>query len=476
MKLRLNYHFSTCVVIAWLVFFIVLFMNFSMAWIHKHFARVNLDEIALIMQIGTTGVDSGLLSSFIKGVVRKSLIWSTVLAAVCYFMSYYKYIYVAVYVVLFVLLVYRTAVSNFQFVSFFQVTSSDFYEKEYVDLETARINFKNKRNVLFIVLESMEKQYADEEMFGTGGLTPNLTKLAKKNVSFDRYNSLLGTNHTIAAITGMVSGLPLFFSSFQNVEKMLGASGVGTIFKNNGYQTWSMFPASGTFSLKSNYLQRMGFDNIYDGHRLRKMLDHEIDVKPFGGVDDANLFKVTKPIISEIIKSKQPYFILMETINTHCDGYYTQACRDMGFAQENQEDIAKCEDKIIYDFIRWFRQQDPNAVVVLVDDHAQHTGGIMKKLRRAETRNLENIFINTNLFSGVDTKRPIMAFDICPTLVEVAGAEIEGCRLGLGTSLTKRCANVPTLRERFEDKELENIMKQKNKLYYYLATGKGEKK
>lgn len=475
MKLRLNYHFSMRAVIAWLVFFVVLFMNFGMAWTYEYFARVNLDEIALILQIGTTGVDRGLLHSFIKAVVYKSLLWSTVLATVCYLFSYYRYVYIVMYAIMVILLGFRISVSNFQLGSFFQMTSSDFYEKEYVDLESAKINFKNKRNVLFIVLESMEKTYADEDIFGTGGLTPNLTKLAKKNVSFDRYNSLLGTNHTIAAITGMVSGLPLFFSSFQSVEKMLGATGIGTIFKNNGYQTWSMFPASGGFSLKTNYLRRMGFDHIYDGYQLRQKLGYDIDVKPFGGVDDANLFKVTKPMISEIIKSKQPYFILMETINTHCEGYYTQACRDMGFAQENQEDIAKCEDKIIYDFVRWFIKQDPNAVVVLVNDHVQHTGAIMEKLGKSKTRNLENIFINTNLFSGVDTKRPIMAFDICPTLVEVAGAEIEGCRLGLGTSLTKRCVNVPTLRERFEDKELENIMKQKNKLYYYLATGKGEK-
>ena len=65
--------------------------------------------------------------------------------------------------------------------------------------------------------------------------------------------------------------------------------------------------------------------------------------------------------------------------------------------------------------------------------------------------------------------------DFFPTIIESAGARINGCKLGLGTSLSNRCKDVKTMRERFSDKELENKMEQKNDLYYKLATGREKK-
>ena len=247
----------------------------------------------------------------------------------------------------------------------------------------------------------------------------------------------------------------------------------GKIFKKNGYQTYSFFPASGRFSLKENFLRRMGFDTVYDGEKLMSMLDYELEVKPFDGIDDGTLFNMTKPMIKDIIKGKKPYFILMETINVHSEGYFTQACRDLGFAQETLEDIIKCEDRIIADFIKWFRAQDPSAIVILINDHRAHlTLGSLEQLEKLKSRPLANAFINTNVFYGTDVKRPVAAFDFFPTIIEAAGGKIAGCRLGLGTSLTAQCRGVLTLREKYGDKELERLMEQKNDLYYKLATGK----
>ena len=473
--MRLKVDINKKLVFLWLGLLFILLLECSIKWIGGLFGRINMDEIALVLQIGTDGIDAGIFWSFVRKVVLRATGWSIVLAGVCAILRKYKFVPIVVWSILVVILGVRIIDANIQLGSFFNnAPPSDFYEREYVFPENATISFENKRNVLMIALESMEKSYANEEIFGPGGLTPNLTKMERDNVSFENYHVLSGTTHTIAAITGMVTGLPLFFSSYKNIEKMLGASGIGTIFTKNGYQTWSFFPATGKFSLKENFLRRMGFENIYDGVRLRSMLDYELEVEPFGGIDDGTLFNITRPMIVDIIKSKKPYFIFMETINTNCDGYYTQHCRDLGFAQENMEDIAKCEDKIVFDFIQWFRKQDPTAVVILVDDHMQHTGEIMNKLKTLEARPLNNVFINANVFAGVDETRPVAAFDFFPTVVEAAGGKIKGCRLGLGTAMTKRCSGVQTLREKYGDAELQRLMEQKNNLYYKLSVGEVE--
>jgi phosphoglycerol transferase MdoB-like AlkP superfamily enzyme len=295
--------------------------------------------------------------------------------------------------------------------------------------------------------------------------------LEQDNVSFVNYQALSGFSFTIASIVGMTTGLPLYYTDHRVKEKMLGATGLGNVLIKHGYRTWALFPASGKFSLKENFLRRIGFQNIYDGERFRSMLRSRYDANPFDGVDDASLFEASKPLISRIIHSDIPYFIFMETINTHLKGYKTQACRNMGFEQETQADIVKCEDKIVYDFISWFMKQDPNAVVVLINDHNQRTGDTIEKLKQADKRTLVNAFINTDVFDGANLNRPVAVMDFFPTVIEAAGGEISGCRLGLGTALTTRCAKTRTLREKFGDDDLQMLMKQENELYHRLSVG-----
>ena len=468
--MKISKVFNRYFFILFLICFVMLLCAETVNWINKVFHRVNFDEIALVISAGPGGIDMGLFWSFFRRVIFRAFGWSVVLALIGELRVKYIRLIIGVFAVSF--LIYRVARANIETGSFFGGAISDFYETHYVAPENVKITFPEKHNVLVIALESLEKIYDNHDMFGETGLIPNITKLEKQNISFEKYHALSGLTHTIAAITGFATGLPLFYSGYKGVKKMTGVkTGIGTIFKNNGYETYSIFPASGRFSLKTDFLERMGFDTIYDGIKLDKMSNVELQEKPFDGVDDATLFELSKPIITDIVKSGKPYFLFMETINTHCRGYFTQACRDMGFPQNNMEDIARCEDKLIYDFVVWFMKTDPKAVVILLDDHNQHSGSLARKLAHIPDRPLSNVFINARALRGADVNRPVSAMDMFPTIVESAGGVIDGCRLGLGTSLSKRCAGVKTLREMFAPDELNGKMEQSNNLYYELATG-----
>ncbi len=477
MRLKLNFKINRKFFYIWLGLFCLVALSLAVRWTTKQFGRINLDEIALVMHVGLGGMDSGLLGSFIHKVVVRGAFISLGLSILCQLFAQYKFVTKICFAIVGLAIVFRLCTGNVQLGSFFYTTTSNFYETEYVDPETTIVRFpKKRRNVLLIVLESIEKSYANADVFPNGVLTPRITNLENNHISFHRYEVLSGLTHTIAAITGMTTGLPLFFTGYKQVEKMVGAHGIGNVLKKHGYQTWAMFPASGDFSLKANFLRRIGFDNVYDGVYFKSLLTRPLDVSPFDGVDDASLFTMARPMISDIISADKPYFILMETVNTHCEGYFTQACRDMGFPQQEMSDIFKCEDAIISDFVKWFRKQDPDAVVVLINDHTLHSGDeILQAIEDIEVRALANVFINTNVFYGADMNRPVAAFDFFPTIIEAAGGEITGCRLGLGTSLTARCGDVPTLREKYGDQDLELLMEQRNDLYYQLATGKRQK-
>ena len=458
-----------------LSFFLILFTARSIHWIYHMFKRVNFDEIAIVLSTGATGTDSGLLMSFHKDCTFSALGIAAAISIICYLLRKKHFITPICFLICFGCLTFEATSSNIEFGSFFNFEKSNFYETEYIAPDSVDISWQTKRNVVFIALESIEKAYGNPKIF-PDVLTPEITSLEKQNVSFENYNSISGLSHTIAAITGFTTGLPLFYTRIRKIEKMLGVrDGIGTIFANNGYQTLSMFPATGRFSLKENFMHRMGFQTVIDGEKIStdlisKSPDTHYD-NLFGGVDDGTFFEYSKPFITNLIKSKKPYFIFMETINTHLDGYPTEYCRNLGFAQETMADITKCDDKIVGDFVKWLRKADPTAVIILVNDHTQSTGELINTLEKLDTRPLANVFINTNVFDGANFERPITAMDFFPSVIEAAGGKISGCKLGLGVSLTKRCADTNTLRERYGDIELQHKMEQKNDLYWYLASG-----
>ena len=454
--------------------FFILFLTRSIHWVYHSFKRVNFDEIAIVLSTGASGADYGLLMSFIKDCFLPAFGIAFGIVILRQIFRSKRFITPIALFICSCFLGFEICTSKIEFGSFFNFKKSNFYETEYVAPDTVEISWPTKRNVLFIALESIEKAYGNPDVFNPI-LTPEITSLEKNNISFENYNSMSGLSHTIAAITGFTTGLPLFYTRIKNIEKMLGVkNGLGTIMAENGYQTWSIFPATGRFSLKENFMHRMGFDTILDGDKIYADLQQKqinIPDRPFGGIDDGTLFDYSKPIIKDIIKSKKPYFIFMETINTHLYGYPTEYCKQKGFSQENMADITKCDDKIIGDFIRWFQSADPSAVIVLINDHTQSAGTLMDVLKNLDNRTLANVFINTNVFDGTNLSRPVSAMDFFPTIIESAGGQISGCRLGLGVSLTKRCENTKTLRERYTDSELKQKMEQKNNLYYYLASG-----
>ena len=92
-----------------------------------------------------------------------------------------------------------------------QAKSSDLYENYYADPRTTKIEFpEKKRNLIYIICESMESTFADPSAGGgfKKSLIPELTKLAKENTDFSSDPKTLNggltpgnTGWTIAGIT-----------------------------------------------------------------------------------------------------------------------------------------------------------------------------------------------------------------------------------------------------------------------------------
>ena len=152
---------------------------------------------------------------------------------------------------------------NLEFVNFVrhQMIVTTIYQEQYVEPREVQYQFpKEKRNLIYIFLESMEVTYTSTRQGGaeTYDLIPELRNLAQENINFSPNIgfggsfTLPGTTWTMAAMVGQTSGLPLKLpfdgeKYYGNYSKMLpGAWTLGDILGEAGYHQVLMMGSDST--------------------------------------------------------------------------------------------------------------------------------------------------------------------------------------------------------------------------------------
>ena len=131
-----------------------------------------------------------------------------------------------------------------------------------IHISSVNITFpEQKRNLIYIFLESMEMTYADKENGGAfkQNVIPELTQLAQENEDFSGKSSKLnggysmpGTTWTMGAMFGQTSGLPLNISidgnSMDTQDSFFpGITTLGDILQNEGYSQTLLIGSEATF-------------------------------------------------------------------------------------------------------------------------------------------------------------------------------------------------------------------------------------
>ena len=168
-----------------------------------------------------------------------------------------------------------------QFVSA-AATESEFIEDHYVDPNYADLTFpEQKRNLIYIFLESMETTFGETEAGGPiyDNFIPELTQLAQENVNFSNDSgvggalSFSGTTWTAAAMVTQTSGLnvqvPLDAEYFGGENGyMPGVVSIGEILEAEGYNQTLLVGSDAEFGGRDAYFTEHGNYNIVDLNTL----------------------------------------------------------------------------------------------------------------------------------------------------------------------------------------------------------------
>ena len=356
-----------------------------------------------------------------------------------------------------------------------QTNDSIFIADEYVDPESINIQFpEQKRNLIYIFLESMETRFysAEDGGLSENDLIPEISTLAKENLNFTDTNkiggahTLPGTTWTIAAMTAQTSGVPLKISVEDNSLDqhsifLGGAYSIGEILENNGYHNFLLLGSESAFGGRKNLFEQHGNYEIWD---FKSAMDEKrISEKVWWGYSDDDLFRFAKEKILKLSEQENPFNFTMLTADTHFpDGYECKDCQNKW--DEQYKNVISCSSKKLGEFISWIKQQDfyENTTIVISGDHLTMQSNFFESKESQEyEKKVVNVIINPAV-EAENTSRTYSTFDLYPTTLAALGAQIEGDRLALGTNLF---SNEPTLIEKYGLEYVNRELMKTSKFY-----------
>ena len=300
----------------------------------------------------------------------------------------------------------------------------------------------NKKNLVYIYAESLEKSYFNAELFPN--LTPNLSKLIKQNaVEFTNIGQTIGTGFTLGGMIASQCGVPLFTESHGNsmsgIEKFYPkAVCISDILKLDNYYLSFLKGASVKFSGADKFYKTHNFDSIVGKDELLKNIDKDY-INGWGLYDDT-LLDLAYEEFEKLSKTKDNFALFLLTLDTHHpNGQLSKSCSNDLYSDGSNPilNTVKCTDILVSNFIEKIQKSNfsKNTIIVLTSDHLAMRNSAYDILNKEKDRkNLFVVFDSENKeYKSIN--KPGKSLDISSTILSFLGKDID---IGLGRNLLFR--------------------------------------
>ena len=465
-------------------------LYFSIKWMFKTWTNLTMDELVYHMTAPLEGTNDGMIQEYLDVCAVPAILM--LLLVVILFIAWrtkkrwYVVMGASIIVPIIVSGVSVHGAWNELDVGSFvdgQSTYSSFIDDNYVDPADVSLTFpEQKRNLIYIFLESMEMTYADKENGGAfdKNVIPELTELAQANEDFSGEDkelnggyAMTGATWTMGAMFAHTSGIPLSISidgNDMNTQEhfFAGAVTLGDILESAGYCQNLMIGSDATFGGRRLYFTEHGNYNIYDYNYASENGLIPPDYRVWWGYEDEKLFSFAKDKLTELSQQSTPFNFTMLTVDTHFeDGYPCELCTDE-FGNNQYANVMACSSRQVKELVDWIQQQDfyENTTIVIAGDHPTMDKDFCEDVDDDYTRKVYTTYINPAAELETTEKRNYTTFDNFPTTLAALGVKIDGNRLGLGTNLF---SSTQTLTERFGIDKMESELKKKSKMMEKLG-------
>lgn len=348
----------------------------------------------------------------------------------------------------------HTVERKFHVKEFFARTDSPFISQHYANLDvpaTAQSGGNDQRNLIVIVLESMESGYRNAQIYGEN-LIPELTELEKEGVSLKGYRKTPGGFFTIDGVSAQLLGMPLTQLPYDihtaaNHKKygtlLRHSAGVFNVLQTRGYETVSFAGTPGAFTHQRDFLKVHGVSSPYFAEDWKSQ-GYALDRNTRGRWDFNDTFVMSR-MKDWLSKShSKPFAVLFESIDTHFP---------VGFAPEGHRQIGDHRDSVRYsshlvgEFIKWAKTQPwySNTTIYIAGDHQwqDFQNDFTKLTKQDHHRGIFSLILNPARTDLHLKECGFSAMDVAPTLLEAMGLTVKSHKgeqpvehkMGLGVSL-----------------------------------------
>lgn len=312
---------------------------------------------------------------------------------------------------------------------------STFWQRNYSDVDSLKIS-GGGRNLILIIMESMEN-WPD-------GLTPEIERMAEDNLSFSDIEPFGGGTHiagaenTYCSTVSKTTGVPVLRRYKYPGMDLIGVKGLYDVLHDFGYRNVFLQGTDANFSGLNSFMEHHGIDALYDMNNLKDEWDMDSFFRNFrtfsAGITDRRLYDISKKVLDTLSNGK--FSLTIATIETHFPyGFYDKNCLEKpeSFSEKSKfKATLQCASRQVYEFVNWVKKQSffENTQIVIVGDHL-FMGDFFVENRK---RRWVDIFVNAAVPSPQKNRR-FTSIDMAPTILEGMGFQIEGHKMGLGTSL-----------------------------------------
>ena len=449
-------------ILAWLIFCFSVFIFCSVWWLLSVWTNLTMEELLYHLSAPLEGTGKNVVSDYLLHYGLIELIVVVVIALILIILKKKhvrtRWFYAGILLIAISLLAGAFVRFNKRMglVEYLQTNylPSQFIEDNYVDPAEAVITFpEQKRNLIYIYLESMEVTYTSCENGGAfyQNIIPELVDLAHEGEDFSGPEpyinggaSLKGAGFTMGAMFAQSAGLPLkaegvnanYISSQDSIYPL--ATCIGDILEDAGYTNEIMFGSNAQFGGRKAFYQGHGNYKINDYNYALETGLIPPDYYVFWGYEDEKLFGFAKDELLELSSKSQPFNFTMLTVDTHFeDGYVCELCGSEYYDGDQYSNVMACSSKQVGDFVDWIKQQDfyENTTIIICGDHPTMDGDFCADVSPDYTRKVFTTILNAPISPVREDYRSYSTMDMFPTTLAALGAEIDGDQLGMGVNL-----------------------------------------
>ena len=320
--------------------------------------------------------------------------------------------------------------------------TTDFSLADYYVAPTVAEN-PDPKNLVVIYLESAENAFGDERYVEENAFAP-LEGVTQGWQSIENLKQFDGGGWTMAGIVGTQCGVPLRGTQTAQAgrldeigahssEFMAGATCLGDVLRQAGYENVFLGGADASFASKGNFLRTHGFDEVHD---LEHWREEGVAEESEWGASDRSLMEQAKDEIDRLHETGRPFNLTMLTLDSHEPVYLFDYCdADTEIALTS---ALRCSMEQVAGFVEHIEEQGylDDTVVVLMGDHEKF---VVAQSEYRDFAKIENRTIFNRIWApdGAEIARDdVDQLSMYATMLDLLGFDVADHRAGVGVSAT----------------------------------------